>query len=88
MQSWMVSIRDGDVEVSRRKGKADCTARMEYGLFEALARGEANAIAATLRGDVEIEGQPAILLAFQRLFPGPPADRRELREKIGATNDR
>jgi putative sterol carrier protein len=40
-------------------------------LFEAIARGDANAFAAALRGEIEIEGDAALLLAFQRLFPGP-----------------
>jgi predicted lipid carrier protein YhbT len=69
---WFVSVEDGSFSVSRRNAKADCVARMDVGLADALARGEANAVSATLRGDIEIEGDMALLLAFQRLFPGPP----------------
>jgi putative sterol carrier protein len=70
---WFVAVDDGDVAISRRNAKADCVARMDADLFDALIRGEVNAISAAFRGDIEIEGQPALLLAFQRLFPGPLA---------------
>ena len=77
-EHWLVQIQDGDVEVSHKAGNPDCVARMEASTFEAMTRGELNAIAAAFRGDLDIEGQPAILLAFQRLFPGPPSDRERL----------
>jgi putative sterol carrier protein len=77
VDSWLVTINDGDVAVSRRKSGADCIATLDEGLFAKLVSGEANAVAAFLRGEIEIEGQPGLLLAFQRLFPGPPSDRRE-----------
>ena len=35
-----------------------------------------NALAATLRGAVVIQGDLGLLVGFQRLFPGPPAVRR------------
>jgi putative sterol carrier protein len=70
---WFVAVDHGDVEISHRNAKADCVARMDADLFDALTRGEVNAISAAFRGDIEIEGQPAMLLAFQRLFPGPSA---------------
>lgn len=76
VESWLVTMDDGHVAVSRRKAGADCIAAMDAGLFAELVHGEANAVAAFLRGDIEIEGQSALLLAFQRLFPGPPSDRR------------
>jgi hypothetical protein len=40
-------------------------------LFERVARGEANALAAALRGEIDVEGEPGLLMAFERLFPGP-----------------
>jgi putative sterol carrier protein len=83
VDSWFVKVGDGKVTAKRGKAKADCLATMDSDLFEALVRGEVNAISAALRGDVEIEGQPALLLAFQRLFPGPPSDRRD-RAEAGA----
>jgi putative sterol carrier protein len=68
---WLVAIDKGDVDVSRRNAKADCVVRLDRALFEQIASGEANALTAVLRGELEIEGNAGLLLAFQRLFPGP-----------------
>lgn len=68
----LVSVQDGDVTVSRRRAKADCVVTADTGLFDRLVTGEVNAVAAALRGELHIEGQTALVLAFQRLFPGPP----------------
>jgi SCP-2 sterol transfer family len=84
VESWFVKVGDGKVTVKRDKAKADAVARLDSDLFEAMLRGEVNAISAALRGDMEIEGEPALLLAFQRLFPGPPSDRRDRAGAMGA----
>ena len=72
---WLVTIAGGDVAVSHRNAAADCTLWMDKGLFERLATGEVNAFAAFLRGAIEFDGDPALLLLFQRLLPGPPGAR-------------
>jgi len=69
---WSVTIADGRASVSRRRTKADCVARMDASRFDELARGEANAMTAFLRGEIRIEGDVAVLLAFARLFPAGP----------------
>jgi putative sterol carrier protein len=84
IEPWLVTVDDGTVSVRRRAGRADCTARMDADLFEAIARGEANAYAAALRGEIEIEGQPALLLTFQRLFPGALGSDRSRAETLGS----
>ena len=43
-----------------------------------LVSGRANAMASTLRGELVIDGDPDVLVRFQRLFPAPtgrPEDR-------------
>ena len=70
-QHWLVTIDGGDISVSRRKGKADCTMRADIAVFDRLARGEDNAMAATLRGALTCAGEVDLLLAVQKLFPGP-----------------
>lgn len=70
---WFVAIDKGDVSVSRKNAAADGTVRARRELFDGLARGEVNAMAAVLRGALEFEGDPELLVLFQRLFPGPPA---------------
>jgi putative sterol carrier protein len=80
VESWFLQLDKGDVKVSRRKAKADCVAAMETELCDALVTGGTNGFAAALRGDIELEGEVALLLEFQRLFPGPPGDRRAQRK--------
>jgi predicted lipid carrier protein YhbT len=69
---WLVQMDSGDVTVSRAERAADCTIRAEKALFERLVRGEANAVAAVLRGAIVCTGDVELLLAIQRVFPGPP----------------
>jgi putative sterol carrier protein len=72
-EHWFVGVSKGDITVSRRNDKADCSVRSDRDVFDAVVSGEANALAATLRGAVVIEGDIGLLAGFQRLFPGPPA---------------
>ena len=72
------------MSISHRKAKADVVVRTELELFDAMSTGEANAFAAALRGDIELEGEVALLLEFQRLFPGPPGGS-PTRRAAGAT---
>lgn len=66
---WLVKLDRGAVAVSRRRGRADCVARAEKALFDAFARGDANAMTALLRGELTFDGDPELLVRFQRLLP-------------------
>jgi putative sterol carrier protein len=79
VERWSVVVDDGDVAVSRASRKADCRVRASRKLFDGFVTGETNALAAYLRGAVEVEGDPELLLRFQRIFPGPPVRRRKAR---------
>lgn len=68
---WLVAIDRGAVSISHANAKADCVVRTEKKLFDRIASGKQNAMAALLRGRVELRGDPTLLLPFQRLFPGP-----------------
>ena len=72
---WLVAVDHGDVAVSHRGGAADCTIRAEKELFDRLCRGEANAVAAMLRGALICTGDVELLYAIQRIFPGPQRAR-------------
>jgi putative sterol carrier protein len=72
---WLVAIDKGDVAVSRRNLKADCVVRAAKGLFDGIASGAENTMAAVLRGAVSIEGEQALMVPFQRLFPAPRRQR-------------
>jgi putative sterol carrier protein len=71
IDSWWVRIDDGSIEVSQDEGGADCIVRTTPEAFDQLASGHTGALAATLRGELEIEGDPRLLVRFQRLFPAP-----------------
>ncbi len=73
---WLVAVKKGDVSVSHANAKADCVVRMDQALFEQIVTGKENATAALLRGLVAVEGNPQLLVLFQRLFPGPPNRRK------------
>ena len=70
-QQWRIDVRRGVVAVSQEGGAADCSIRTDASLFDDLVTGRANAMAAILRGKVLIDGDPAFLIRFQRLFPAP-----------------
>jgi predicted lipid carrier protein YhbT len=69
---WFVTINKGDIAVSRHGGDGECAIRADKALFDRLARGEENAMAAALRGGLVCTGDVELLLAVQRVFPGPP----------------
>jgi putative sterol carrier protein len=79
IERWSVAIHNGDIAVSRRPLTADCTFRANKALFDGVARGEVNAIAALLRGVLAVEGDWRLAVLFQRLFPGPPASAKKRR---------
>jgi len=74
VQHWYVTIKRGAVTVSHEAGEADCSVGASKELFDRLASGTANAMAAALRGLVQASGDLGLLISFQRLFPGPPRD--------------
>jgi hypothetical protein len=73
---WDVVIDKGHVSVTHGDGECECGLRVPRSLFEQLTRGEANAMAAVLRGDITCTGDVELLFALQRIFPGPPNQRR------------
>jgi len=70
-ERWRVTVDRGEVSVARGNGPADCILRADRKLFSRIASGQVNAFAAVLRGAVTIEGDPRLLVLFQRLLPGP-----------------
>jgi putative sterol carrier protein len=72
---WLIEIEDGDISISHRNAKADCVVRAKKSLFDGIATGQQNAMAAVLRGEVDIEGERTLLVRFQKLFPGPEGEK-------------
>ena len=71
VERWLVTVDKGDIAVSHKQASADCTLRAPKKIFDGIASGEVNAMAAVLRGAVDVEGSWELLVLFQRLFPGP-----------------
>jgi ubiquinone biosynthesis protein UbiJ len=69
-----VAIDEGDIAVSRKSGQTDCNVRSSKALFGEIVAGRENALAAVLRGAIEVDGDPELLMLFQRILPGPPAN--------------
>jgi putative sterol carrier protein len=68
---WLVTIDRGDIRVAHRGGPRTCTMTVEADLFERIVRGEENAMSAVLRGALVCTGDVDLLLAIQKIFPGP-----------------
>ena len=75
VERWRVDVSKGDVVVSHKAGAADCVLHAPKSLFDKLASGRENAMAAVLRGALMVEGDIDLLLAFQRILPSPPRRR-------------
>ena len=48
----------------------DCVLSADIATFDAILTGRMNAMAAVLRGALDVEGKVVLLTALQRLFPG------------------
>ncbi|HEX5542817.1 MAG TPA: SCP2 sterol-binding domain-containing protein [Micromonospora sp.] len=73
---WFVSVNNGQLKVSRNAGgEPDAVLTADAGLFDRIAKGEENPVAAMLRGALLISGNLQLLVQLERLFPGPPNAR-------------
>jgi putative sterol carrier protein len=75
-QRWLLTIDKGDLAVSRTNAAADCVVRVDRAAFERAVKGKFNLMAAALRGELTIGGDPRLLVLLQRLFPRPSRSRR------------
>jgi putative sterol carrier protein len=73
VETWRVGLDNGDVSVARAADDAGCVVRGAKELFDGIATGEVNAMAALLRGALTFQGDPELLVRLQRVFPSPPA---------------
>ena len=72
---WLLAIDKGAIEVSRRNAAADCVVRADRAIFDRIVAGELNFMAAVLRGEVALQGDPRLVVLLQRLFPRPSGRR-------------
>ncbi|MEV4543850.1 SCP2 sterol-binding domain-containing protein [Micromonospora echinaurantiaca] len=72
---WLMRMDRGRVEVSQEDAEADTVVGTTPELFEDLATGRENGIAALFRGDMTVTGDARLVVQVERLFPGPPDSR-------------
>jgi len=80
-ERWYLTMAKGDLTVSHRNAKADATIGMDRKLFEGMTRGTVNLTAALLRGVLKIDGDLSLIMAFDRLLPGPRRSRASFLER-------
>lgn len=68
---WHVAVAKGEIAVSHKNAHADCIVRADSAVFDGIASGEVNPVAAVLRGAMDIEGDPELLMLLLRLSPAP-----------------
>ena len=69
---WYLTVRKGQVVVSREDSPADAVLQVRRPHLEAMVTGRLNAQAAMLRGLLICTGSMAACAMFQRSLPGPP----------------
>jgi hypothetical protein len=74
VRRWVVDIDRGRITVPG-SGDPTCVIRANKAVFDKIASGRLNAVAAVLRGDVAVDGDWRLLVRLQRLFPSPPRRR-------------
>jgi hypothetical protein len=78
IERWLVTIDEGKIGVSHSNAAADSVLRADKASLDRVVAGELNFMAAVLRGEVTVQGDPRLLVLLQRLFPRP-SDRRPQR---------
>ena len=81
-ERWLLTIDKGDLGVSRQNAAADCVLRVDRPTFERAVNGKLNLMAAALREELTLRGDPRLLVLLQRLFPRP--SRRRGRRPVHA----
>jgi putative sterol carrier protein len=66
-----LAIDRGHITVSHDGGRADCVIRSDRAVLDAIVSGRMNAMAALLRGALAAEGDPEMMVIFQRLMAPP-----------------
>jgi putative sterol carrier protein len=81
---YAVVVNKGEISVLREPMNADCTVKTDRDLFNAIVSGQQNAMAAALRGALTLEGDPQLLVTFQRLFGSAKEFAHDGREPVGS----
>lgn len=74
-EHWHLVLQERHVEVRRAQLPADAVWESSLELFDRLATGRAQALAAMLRNDTTLRGDLLLFLTFRAFFPTPPGTR-------------
>jgi putative sterol carrier protein len=69
----LAKIDHGQIRVSADNEPADCVLAGDRSVFDAIVGARTTMMAALLRGELTVDGDPELLVLTQRLFPGPTA---------------
>lgn len=83
VRHWRLAVDHGRAEVTDSAADADCVLAASRPVLEDLVTGRRNAMAAVLRGQLGVTGDPGLLVRIQQLFPSSGAPARA--EPHGAT---
>ena len=70
-EHWLVRIDHGHLSVSREYGPADCVIRSDEETFGRMVTGALHPLIAMMRGMAAVDGDEELILALQRMLPGP-----------------
>jgi putative sterol carrier protein len=76
---WLVTFDKGMVSTARSNASADCVARTDKVTMEGIIQGRLNAMAALLRGLLQVEGKTLLLALFRDLLTAPVAEHESQR---------
>ena len=68
----LVRIHHGDLRVTVSEEPADCVIIVERAVCDDVVSGRTSALAALLRGAAAVDGEFALMVLAQRLFPRTP----------------
>ncbi|TDC37989.1 SCP2 sterol-binding domain-containing protein [Micromonospora sp. KC213] len=68
---WLLEIDRGNLRVTQDDREADTVIGTSPETFEEIAAGRGNGMAALLRGDMTVTGDPRLVAQVERIFPGP-----------------
>lgn len=76
VDQWLITFDNGRVRVSRNaRQPVDTVITTDADAFERLARGEENLWALLVRGQLIIQGNRPLVMAFRQLMPQPPGNQ-------------
>ena len=74
-EHWYVTVKAGDVQVSRDDRRADCVVHADRRVFDQMVTGQLNQWQGWLRNLYTVEGNGLLFRLFANVFPGPAGAR-------------